>query len=151
MSSKKESYEKWSAENALLNPSTEEAFSAGWDAHALSDTHGAPVRVLWQSDITPEMIYDAYPRKVGKQAALKAIEKAMRQHSHEYLHARTMEYAAAVAKWPNDARFTRDGTDTVPHPSTWFNEGRYDDADCEWVRGSRTANARGETRIYTRE
>jgi len=84
------------------------------------------------SAITAEDIYAAYPRKVGKQAALKAIEKA---HKSQYktmwmLLQLTQAYAAAVAQWPAaDKQY-------VPHPATWFNRGSYDDDPKEWQRGA---------------
>lgn len=71
-----------------------------------------------------EEIYQCYPLKVGKPAALKAIAKAIKSNPSDYLRERTAEYAKAVV-----------GTDTfLPHPSTWFNEERYNDDPSTWVR-----------------
>lgn len=81
--------------------------------------------------ITAEMIYAAYPRKVGKQAAVKAINKAAKRvGSLSELLFCTKAYAAATATWPAaDKQF-------IPHPATWFNRGSYDDDPKEWVRGA---------------
>jgi len=89
-----------------------------------------------------ERIYSEYPRKVAKQAALKAIVKAVLDVSKRdgapaepcvWLLDRVKAYAAAVKAWPaNDRRF-------IPHPATWFNQGRYDDDDAEWRRGGANA------------
>jgi uncharacterized protein YdaU (DUF1376 family) len=82
-----------------------------------------------------EAIYQAYPRKVGKQAALKAIDKAVEQvakangwpirDAQEFLFERTQAYARSPAG--NDGEYT-------PHPATWFNRGSYDDDPAEWRR-----------------
>jgi hypothetical protein len=81
--------------------------------------------------ITAEDIYAAYPRKVGKQAAVKAINKAAKRvGSLSELLSCTKAYAAATATWPAaDKQF-------IPHPATWFNRGSYDDDPKEWVRGA---------------
>lgn len=87
-------------------------------------------------------IYAAYPRHVGKQAALRAIEKAARALAkpdksdrfnqvdpYAFLLERTQSYAAAVAQWPADEkRF-------IPHPATWYNRASYCDDPKEWERG----------------
>ena len=85
-----------------------------------------------QPDIKPastaadiEAIYQAYPRHVGKQAALKAITKALEHISHSELLAAVTEYAAAVAG--SDKQF-------IPHPATWFNNRRWEDDREEWKR-----------------
>lgn len=86
--------------------------------------------------VTAEDIYAAYPRKVGKQAAVKAINKALKALAGEFgqpeveLLLLTKQYAAATATWPAaDKQF-------IPHPATWFNHGRYEDDQREWVRGA---------------
>ncbi len=78
-------------------------------------------------------IYALYPRKVGKQAALRAIRGAMKAKATPYLINRVSAYAEAVRRWPAvDHQF-------IPHPSTWFNEGRYDDDPAEWSRNGNGA------------
>lgn len=97
--------------------------------------------------ITAEAIYAAYPRKVGKVAAMKAIKAAMKgsnvvRVTPEFLLAAATNYAQNVATWPaKDLGF-------VPHPATWFNRGSYLDDPREWqAKAARTA-ATPETRDY---
>jgi hypothetical protein len=94
----------------------------------------------------PESIYEAYPRHVGKKAALKAIERAIKavgndptweQVGHlspkDYVLSRTVKFALAVKQWSaQDRQF-------IPHPATWFNQGRYADDPKEWERGYQVA------------
>ena len=64
-----------------------------------------------------ETFYAAYPRKAGKQAALKAWKKALDLVDNETL----TEAASRFAADPNrEEQFT-------PHPATWLNDGRWDD------------------------
>lgn len=88
-------------------------------------------------ELTPtEEIYQAYPRKEAKGAALKAIEGAVKKITArgspkpdgwngaawppadplEFLRNRVESYA--VACHGKDKKY-------IPHPATWFNEGRY--------------------------
>lgn len=91
-----------------------------------SGTAGPPV--ITAADIYAD-IYAAYPRKVGKQAALKAIGKAAKVKTTLELFSATQSYALAVKSWPAaDKQF-------IPHPATWFNRGSYDDDPKEWQRG----------------
>lgn len=94
-----------------------------------------------------EEIYEIYPKKVGKDEALKAITKALKSHPKEYLLAKTSQFAAAVALWPSSYRLFQDGGDRCPHPTTWFNQGRFQDDPKEWRR----AGARGgpDSRPFT--
>ncbi len=70
-----------------------------------------------------EQIYQSYPLKVGKVAALKAITKAMKDREPQWLLERVKSYAEAIA-W-KDRQF-------IPHPATWFNGGRYEDDPASW-------------------
>ena len=80
-----------------------------------------------------EGVYQAYPRKIGKSDALKAIAKvlavlAKRPNSSDpaaWLLERVQTYAASPAG--------RQGKYT-PYPTTWFSSGRYDDDPAEWQR-----------------
>lgn len=88
-----------------------------------------------------EEIYQAYPKKVGKKAALKAIVKALKSLDPETLLQKVKQYAEC--RRGQDSQFT-------PNPSTWFNEGRYDDDPDQWKTGQKQ-NGRGsvsETRAY---
>ncbi|HEU4341481.1 MAG TPA: HNH endonuclease domain-containing protein, partial [Candidatus Binatia bacterium] len=74
--------------------------------------------------VTAEMVYDAYPLKVGKQSALKSIERCFKTTGPEVLLERTKQFAAA-----------RNGDlDYCPHPTTWFNQGRFNDDPATWAR-----------------
>jgi len=95
---------------------------------------------------TPESIYEAYPRKVGRKAAIDAITRAIKRIGAEWkqvdhlspnhlLLDKVKVYASYVALWPADER------NYVPHPTTWFNQGRYDDDPKEWERGKPIASA----------
>jgi hypothetical protein len=81
-----------------------------------------------------EAIYQAYPRKIAKKDALKAIGKAIamlesggrtEREAQEYLYRRTQAFATSPAG--------RNGEYT-PHPTTWFNRGSFDDDEQEWQR-----------------
>lgn len=87
-----------------------------------------------------ERIYEAYPRHVGRKAAFRAIACALMTNPGAVVLNKTRDYAAAVEKWPaNERRF-------IPHPATWFNQGRYADDPKEWQRGS----AQDDKRTYDR-
>jgi hypothetical protein len=70
--------------------------------------------------ITADQIYKAYPRKVGRPVAIKAIEKAMAKIPPAELLAAVEAYAKT--RQNEDPKFT-------PHPSTWFNQERWSDDD----------------------
>lgn len=100
------------------------------------NTHpaAAPTAGGQDADIV-EQIYQAYPRPIGKAAARKAIEKAMKEvrsrgdapdDAGAWLLARTTTYAAARRRVPSEKQFT-------PYPATWFNQGRYDDDAADWL------------------
>lgn len=84
-----------------------------------------------------ETIYSAYPRRCGKPAALKAIRAALKTTPFEILLGHTRSYAAAISLWPvADRQF-------VPHPATWFNQRRWEDAETFAVRAARGPAAAG--------
>lgn len=76
-----------------------------------------------------EDIYWAYPRHIGKVEALKAIKKALQYKTYEVLMERTKLYRASSDGNPSGPR-----AQFIPHPATWFNQGRYDDDPTEWNR-----------------
>lgn len=88
-----------------------------------------------------ERIYQAYPRQVGKQAALEAIHKALKAIDQPdpvaWLLSRVEAFAASDAG--NRGKYT-------PHPATWLNEGRYDDDDAEWGKDDDGAGERNAER-----
>lgn len=68
-------------------------------------------------------LYMAYPRKVARAAALKAIKKALRQESFESLIEAVLAYAES--RKGQDKQYT-------PYPATWFNQERWADDREEW-------------------
>lgn len=75
-------------------------------------------------DREAEAIYAEYPLKVGRPVALRAIKKQLARFPFEELLAKTKAYAEARA---GDKEF-------VPHPSTWFNQQRFNDDPSTWTR-----------------
>lgn len=136
----------WEVSKDLLKT----VFSAGWDAKTEADKQtdlplDDGLRVY--DTIQAVDIYDAYPRKVGRAAALKAIEKAMHKVPSDTLLQAVRDYAAAVKTWAPTARYTAAGVDTVPHAATWFNQERWTDDRSEWVKNAakRTPSQFGRT------
>jgi hypothetical protein len=82
-------------------------------------------------EVTPKVgdvalsIYEAYPRKVAKPAALKAISRALKGIDA----AKLLELTQAYAK-------SQEGADPqyIPHPATWFNQQRFNDDPPTWRR-----------------
>ena len=106
-----------------------------------------------------EAIYEAYPRKVGRRAALRAIENAIKRisahHGHpgtegidlqlldcrRWLCRRVMEYAKSPAgQKPSDPAL-----EFRPHPSTWFNQDRFYDDPAEWQKLNGSRNGKHAT------
>lgn len=65
--------------------------------------------------------WTAYPKKVGKKAAQKAWEKAKPDAE---LSEKIMQ---AVATAKTSEQWLREGGRFIPNPSTWINQGRWDD------------------------
>lgn len=75
-------------------------------------------------------VYEAYPIKVGRGAALPKIEIAIRTHGFEKILEATKAYAEATATWRESDR------EYIPNPATWFNQQRYLDDRREWFKKS---------------
>lgn len=82
-----------------------------------------------------ELVYAEYPRRVGKDAAIKKIISAIKDVGFQKLLVRTKQYAEMTEF--KDKQF-------IPHPSTWFNQGRYKDDPDEWV------NTEDKTKLVTK-
>ena len=91
-----------------------------------------------------EEIYQAYPRKIAKGAALKAITAAIKlltksdpsQNAAKYLLEKVKRFA--VSPKGNLGQYT-------PYPSTFFNQARYLDDETEWgVTENRSGNLKRE-------
>lgn len=95
------------------------------------------------SATTPEALftqwYSCYPRKVGREAARKAFDKALKKIEFEKLLAATIRFSQD----PN----LPSGTDRqfIPHPATWLNQGRWDDEPLS-PRNSRGIKSTAEQR-----
>ena len=63
----------------------------------------------------------AYPKKVGKQAALKAWSKLKPDAELTQTILQAVEYQRKSAQWK------RDGGQYIPNPATWLNQGRWED------------------------
>lgn len=104
-------------------------------------------------------IYSAYPRKIGKPHALKAIEKAIYRlmsgkdkgspkdifssmdDAVVFLIQRVRMFARSPAG--QNGQFT-------PHPATWFNQSRYTDDETEWSKdgnGEGRGNSKAQQRL----
>jgi hypothetical protein len=72
-----------------------------------------------------EQIYQEYPRKVGKRAAIRAITAALKRGAgFDALMVATCEFARQC----EPKRGTKDWQ-YVPYPATWYNADRYLDED----------------------
>ena len=65
-----------------------------------------------------ERFWACYPKKVGKQAALAAFKKTK-------VSVDTM--ISTIEKQKRSLQWTRDNGQYIPNPSTWLNQGRWDD------------------------
>ena len=86
-----------------------------------------------------QQIYELYPRKVAKPKALIAIHKAIEREAKRlggepeaiaYIKLQTQKFARAPA---TKAKVERGEIEFIPHPSTWFNQERFND-EAEWRR-----------------
>jgi len=91
------------------------------DSPPISPPKGAKDR---ETEKAAEAIYEAYPRKVGKPVALRAIRKHLRKFGAEELLAKTKAFAEAVKD--SDHQF-------IPHPSTFYNQERFNDDPQSWT------------------
>ncbi len=81
-----------------------------------------------------EEVYEAYPRHEGGTDALVKISAAIAKDGLPIVLSKTKEYAAAVSQWPRLYRYSSEGRDMVPMPSTFFSQRRYLDDSRAWVR-----------------
>ncbi len=77
-----------------------------------------------------ELFWLAYPKKVGKGAALKAWQKIKPSQSM----LKTMVAAVEVqSTWP---QWRKENGQFIPHPATWLNQGRWQDEGSKPINGS---------------
>lgn len=74
-----------------------------------------------------DVFWKAYPRKVGKAKAMKAWEKAK---SKPVLDA----ILNALEEQKKQDQWTKDEGKFIPHPTTWINDGRWDDEPVSGVK-----------------
>ncbi len=81
-----------------------------------------------------ERVFNAYPRRVGGRDALLSISKAIATDGLETVMDGTLEFAAAVARWPKARLTSKSGTSFIPLPTTFYNNQRYklDDRRTWW-------------------
>jgi hypothetical protein len=81
-----------------------------------------------------DLLYRAYPKRVAKGDARKAITKALQRVEFEILLDAVDEYARACKSSGIEKAF-------IPYPATWFNQERWEDDRSEWWRSARSAPA----------
>lgn len=78
---------------------------------------GKPQKRVW-GDF--DAFWSAYPKKVGKQAALKAFQKA---------NATLETMLTAIERQKSSAQWKKDNGQYIPNPATWLNQGRWEDEE----------------------
>jgi hypothetical protein len=78
-----------------------------------------------------EMFWQAYPKKVGKLAALKSFDKAVAKNFEKPNQAARIQFAYLLAEKAKAQSETLDWLKEdgkfIPHPATWLNQGRWMD------------------------
>jgi hypothetical protein len=90
------------------------------------DLYTSPLKVGFDE------FWSAYPKKVGKKAAVKAWAKATDKPG-------VQEVIGKINELKSTKEWQKDGGQFIPHPATWLNEGRWDDAVKVDVKRSVTA------------
>lgn len=88
--------------------------------------------------------WSTYPRKVGKQAAMKAWKRAVKRYQDE--HGCDRE-AARSSLLEHSRRFSASPKakgEFCPHPATWLNEDRWEDDPATWGNASHSRVASDE-------
>ena len=67
-----------------------------------------------------EKFWEAYPRKVGKQVAAKAYDRARKMTSLDNM-------LSAIERQKHSSQWKKDNGAYIPHPATWLNQGRWED------------------------
>lgn len=113
---KKEEYRRRIDKNRKEQASSSNAYS---NASSIPGPNGPIERQI------EEEIYFAYPKHEGKDDAIRAIQKRIKEGKDpNFLLDRTKAYARAIISW-QERKF-------IPHPSTWFNKGKFDDDPSCW-------------------
>lgn len=75
-----------------------------------------------------DLFWEAYPKKVGKKDALKALQKARKSGCPKI-----GVLIAAIEKQRKSGQWRRDGGQYIPNPATWINRGQWDDIVADGV------------------
>lgn len=108
--------------NGIAKPSQKYRPSPSPSEYSKEQYAGASSPLSVEDGIAEE-IYNAYPRKVGRPNALKAIRRALIEKRGEALLEATKRFSEE--RRGQDATFT-------PHPATWFGQKRYEDDPATW-------------------
>lgn len=103
-------------------PYTEKPHTQNRDTLISTDSKQAPTaeqKIIWPSD-SAEQFWEAYPRKIGKQSALKVLSRLKKNPPIGW-----SSFLEAVGKFRAWAA-TKD-IQYVKHPATWLNAGCWDD------------------------
>ena len=88
---------------------------------------GKPARVKAEYPADFEEFWKLYPRKNGKDAALRAWKTKKREGRLPALSV----LADAIAAAKRTDQWQRDGGQYIPHPATWLNQGRWMDEQAQ--------------------
>ena len=110
------------------------------------------VKVDEKQPLMIDKVYGIYPRKVdptrAKGAIAKAIVKARKAGKPEdYIYSKTKEYANVLKRYGISSKSEK--WSIVPHPSTFYNNDRYDLEEAEWSSGFRDGNYVKEEKAKT--
>lgn len=123
-----------------LSPSTGNLPPGQTQACATEEPEDEPKEAETTSQKRFDLFWAAYPKKVGKKAAQKAWKNAK---VNTDLFDKIM---AAVGKARTTTQWLREGGRYIPNPSTWLNEGRWDDEIKEVdIDAEHRSNSRGDS------
>lgn len=87
---------------------------------SVSVTNNTHIIDEWDIEDAFNTFWSEYPRKVGKGAAKKSFEKALKKTDLKTI-------LSAVEAQRQSPQWTRDDGQFIPHPATWLNQERWDD------------------------
>ncbi len=92
---------------------------------------------------TADQIYDAYPRKVGRKAAIVKINVAIKDVAKRAdIDDPSGWLLKQVQQYANSPKLKETELQYIPHPATWFNQARYDDEPSAWgITGQQATTA----------
>lgn len=105
--------------NASVTESNDPAIPIPYPLSSISGKEGG-VGEEKQSNASFDAFWSAYPKKVGKKAALSAWLKAKDKPTIE-------DVLTAITAQKRSEQWTADGGRYIPNPATWINQGRWDD------------------------